>query len=61
MDGSGTYESEHGGRYIGDFMDGLYHGDGILYVKNGYFKVHSFHLISHPQQQPGRYEVAAPP
>ena len=39
MDGHGTYESAHGGRYIGDFLDGHYHGDGILYVKNGYFKV----------------------
>ena len=39
FDGHGTYESTHGGRYIGDFVDGLYHGDGILYVKNGYFEV----------------------
>mmetsp|Transcript_26327 Transcript_26327/g.49402 ORF Transcript_26327/g.49402 Transcript_26327/m.49402 type:complete len:170 (+) Transcript_26327:70-579(+) len=38
MEGNGTYESAHGGRYIGEFQDGRYHGDGILYVKNGFFK-----------------------
>lgn len=38
FDGHATYESAHGGKYIGDFVDGLYHGEGTLYVKNGYFK-----------------------
>jgi hypothetical protein len=26
LEGLGAYESEHGGRYVGHFVDGLFHG-----------------------------------
>mmetsp|Transcript_21498 Transcript_21498/g.31213 ORF Transcript_21498/g.31213 Transcript_21498/m.31213 type:complete len:180 (+) Transcript_21498:141-680(+) len=38
FDGHGNYDSAHGGKYIGNFLEGLFHGEGTLYVKGGYFK-----------------------
>jgi hypothetical protein len=33
----GTYVGENG-KYVGDFQNGLFHGNGILYVKGGRFE-----------------------
>jgi hypothetical protein len=34
-EGKGKYIYENGDYYVGDFVNGLYHGNGIEYYKNG--------------------------
>ena len=36
FEGAGKYTYEHG-RYEGNFFDGKWHGDGILYLKGGHY------------------------
>ena len=38
---SGKYQNRNC-KYVGDFIDGKFHGDGILYVKGGRFEGSSY-------------------
>jgi hypothetical protein len=34
---TGEYDSDQG-KYVGEFLNGKFHGDGVLYVKEGKFE-----------------------
>jgi len=33
MEGNGTYIFDNGNRYEGEFLDGMFHGKGVIYFK----------------------------
>ena len=37
MEGKGTYQYPNGSSYEGEFHNGLKHGEGLFYSKNGNF------------------------